>query len=996
MESASSDQECLLIAEQTKGFLSFIAEMFNSNESLNSELQTRFGWIDMVVVLRSADGAVNQAICFRDGKAWVPDEVPEKIDCTLVFRKAQDIMDQINASPDEAFKMILRGQVIMEGNIMSMGLWNYLINLILGVEQQKAVDEQIAQHQVEKKEFGKEATSAGRNERIKRRSLRLVGKREDPGVVFLNDPYLPQYSLDHFPRLQQMKEERLNARCEFTSEYSRMLTDFHIEQGYEIKAGGEPWEPNLRKAESLKYCLERKLPLNRPRDLLAGTWTTNPILGAVAHPFAEAPYMWGELRSCSQREYEPYDITEESIEIFHKYVFPYWTERNIHELWKQEYGYPLGARIQEQFFSVFYWATASQSENNAGFERVLKLGTSGIMKMIDEELASDLTADQEKINTLQAMKICLEGVNAYAYNLAEHTRRELAQTTDEQRRQELSAMLASLERVPRYPATTLHEAVQSMMITQISLGWESMDASISLGRLDQVLQPFFVSDMQKLSSAEARESYTRYVIELVGCLFFKIASRIIVAMDLAQWQNSGAPTDTCITVGGVKADGSDGVNDMTYIILKVIEMLAPNDPNTHARYMPGINTMTYLQRAAEVNYITGATPALHNDLAIIDALHQKHGWPLEDVRDYASTGCVEPSIPGRHAATSSALEINLVAPLEMALNNGLHPVSQWDFGPKTGAVQDFKDFESFYDAFARQCYYLFEQAVVGNNQIGEVYQRHQPHPLISSLTEGCIESGRGFMRGGARLNSSGATLIGLSDVVDSLMVLKKLVFTDNTISFADLKKALDSNFVNDAKLLNVIKTKVPRFGSGNQEALEMAKRVMKTVSDYFSSCLDFKGGRYMSGWWSMAHHTSYGRVTGALPCGRLAGEPFTPGLTPNPLASKNLLDNLLDVAQLDHTSMDNNIAFNVKVVPAPHDTREKIVSTMASYVKTYCEQGGMQLQFNVIDSETLKDAMANPEHYRDLIVRISGYLAYFTEIHHELQVELVRRAEYRL
>ena len=349
-------------------------------------------------------------------------------------------------------------------------------------------------------------------------------------------------------------------------------------------------------------------------------------------------------------------------------------------------------------------------------------------------------------------------------------------------------------------------------------------------------------------------------------------------------------------------------------------------------------------------------------------------------------------------SATSSIEFNLVAVLEMALNNGKHPLMNWKLGPDTGIIGqgDFETFDDFWKAFKEQCEFLCEQSIIGNNQLGEIYQQHQPAPLISSMTEGCIESGRGVTRGGARYNSSGVSVIGMADVVDSLMAIKTLVYDEKKITFAELKEAIDSNFAHHPRLHVMIKTRVPRFGSGNEESVTMANRVTSLVHDYFASHQNYRGGPHATGWWSMANHTVYGRVTGASPSGRLAGEPFTPGLTPHPTASPNLLDNLRDVAKLKPETLDNNIAFNVKIVPASSDSHERIIEIMANYADTYFRMGGMQTQFNVISTETLKDAMAHPEYYSDLMVRISGFVAYFTRLQRDLQLEVIRRAEYKI
>jgi len=334
----------------------------------------------------------------------------------------------------------------------------------------------------------------------------------------------------------------------------------------------------------------------------------------------------------------------------------------------------------------------------------------------------------------------------------------------------------------------------------------------------------------------------------------------------------------------------------------------------------------------------------------------------------------------------------------MALNNGTHPLMRWDLGPKTGSVNNgsFPTFDAFFDAFKKQCDYMFGLSVLGNNQLGEVYQRHLPGPLMSSLFDGCIEKGRGYTRGGATYNSSGVSLTGLTDVVDSLMAIKKLIYDEKKITFPELKKAMDANFKGYEKIHAQVKNRVPRFGSGNPEAVAMANRVTAMVNDFYRNQKNYRGGHYTTGWWSMNYHTAYGRITGASACGRLDGEPFTPGLTPHPSASPNMLDNLLDVAQLEPRTIDNNIAFNVRIVPSPKDTHEQTIERMASYVETFIDKGGMQVQFNVVNTDTLKDAMAHPELYNDLLVRVSGYCGYFTKLHRDLQLEIIRRCEYGL
>jgi formate C-acetyltransferase len=322
----------------------------------------------------------------------------------------------------------------------------------------------------------------------------------------------------------------------------------------------------------------------------------------------------------------------------------------------------------------------------------------------------------------------------------------------------------------------------------------------------------------------------------------------------------------------------------------------------------------------------------------------------------------------------------------------------WKVGPDTGAIEhgDFTTFDQFFDAYRTQLAFLVDQSIQYNEMLGHAHQVIRPTPLLSTMIEGTITSGKDVTYGGATYNSSGAACIGLADVIDSMLVIKKLVFDQQRIAFADLKRAVDTNFADHPELLALVTNKVELFGSGNVDAVAMGNRITAMVHDLYDGYTNYRGGKYTAGFWSMSTHVSYGTLAGALPSGRLAGKPFTPGLTPEPAASISLLDNLRDVAQLDPTNMPNNIAFNVKVVPGADETREQTVDTMSAYVKTYFQLGGMQMQMNAVTSDTMRDAMAHPENYRNLLVRISGYNAYFVTLNKEMQLELIERAEYGL
>ena len=986
-------------AEELYNLLSSTADMFNSAPKFKEEMKGTQGWINATVGFKTVDGSMGSTVVFKDGHVSVLNHIPKNVDACMIFRTEEDFMQLQSANKDETSKMILRGQIWIEGTIALYNYCDYLVNFLFKDQAHEASKKLIKEHHIENLRIADGADTDGRNEKIRRKNERLKGGNVDPGVVWLEDPYLSELSLDDFPRLDCFRNEILNTKPEVSAEHGKLHTDFFIENGYETTKDGKPWDPALRKAKSFHYFMANRKALLREGDLIAGTYTQNPVFGLVAQPYTFGWQVWGELRTMEFRELDAYKITEETIQTLHKHVMPFYAKRNIQHLWKEKFDYPLASKIHEHYFAIFYYGTVSHSTMTPGHSKEMNLGLNGIKELIDKELATDKSADKEKKNTLEAMKISLDAVSVYTKNLAKQVKKDLEKESDPARKRELKEIHRILLKVPDNPAETLHEAIQSIWIVNVALGLESTDDGPHLGRLDQLLQPYFESDLKKLKTKHEKESYIKQAIELIGCLFLRLTSHYNIAMEIVSWMNSGGPPSITINLGGVTSDGKDAVNDMTYIILKVTEMLGLSDPNMHARFMPGVNSRTYLKRICEVNYITGATPCIHNDAAVIKALTiNNKEWPIEDIRDWTANGCVEPCIQGKQFPCTGSVEFNLMAPLEMALNNGVHPLLEWALGPETGKIEndDFKTFDEFLEAFKKQHEFLCGQGVIGNNQIDEIHQEHMPSLLMSSLVDDCIPKGRGITRGGAKYNTSGITSIGLVDVADSLSAIKKLIFDEKKLSFKELKEALEYNFEGYKGIHAWIQNHIPKFGSGDQEAFEMTDRVTRIVADFAHRHKNIRNGHYTSGWWSMNYHAIYGRVSGASPSGRLAGEAFTPGLTPHPSASNNLLDNLLDVAKLDPETLDNNIAFNVRVVPSTKDTHEQTIDRMANILQTYFEQGGMQVQFIMLNTDTLKDAMAHPEHYPDLLVRISGYCGYFTKLHRDLQLEIIRRNEFGL
>ena len=991
--------------EMLRDYLEEIARYFNRNPS---ELKGTQDWINARIGFETSDDShIQKGLQIEDGKVVVTDEIPSSPDATVVFLNQDVLRKSFTGSDDEICMLQLKSFIRVEGNLALYGYFGYLVSILTYDDVKKKAEQQIKENQEEAEKEAEGVGPEGRTVRQERIAARLKAEAVDPGVTWLPEPYLSQYTLDNFDRLKQFLNDRraVKGRGEVTCEQPELITDFYIENGYETQKNGAPWDPALRTASAFNYLMRRKKPILRENDLLAGTYTPNPISGTVTQPYTIGWSIWSELKTVPIRVLDRYEITEETRNTLHKKVFPFWARRNIRAMWKSQYDNPLPAKIFDRLFCLNLWGPISLNPGCPGFEKAVKVGLLGIVTEIEGELRERTASDDlKKKSTLEAMLTGIDGVLAYANNLAREVEQQSKIEQDPRRRQELLRLFRVLRRVPKHPAGTLHEAVQSLWIMHIALGLESMDDDLAIGRLDQILQPYFNADMERLETEEERAHYIKDAIELVGCLFMRINSHWIAAPTIASWQNSGAPPTTSTVVGGVKRNGEDAVCDMTYIVLKVVEMLALDDPDMEARYMPEVNSDVYLKRICEVNALTWGTPGMFNDKTVMEAWSQYPEYDIEDLRDYVPCGCVEPVIAGKHFAATGDGDFTLMVPLIMAMYNGDYPDAHWpelkELTPRTGNLEDFKTFDEFYDAFEKQFEFIADQVVLGSNQLLKIQQEVMPAPIYSALLEGCIESGKGMTEGGAKYNTSGASLIALADVIDSLTAIKRLVFDEKRFSFTFLRDAMENSFQEPQyrKLWHEIRIG-PLFGSGESGPVEMANRVTKMVADFFHPKHNGRGGYYTTGFRSNANHVVYGRVAGATPSGRLANRPFTPGLTPDPEASPpdDIMANMCDVARLDSKTLDNCYSFNVRLDFKPEGQFEKNVNDMFDLMKTYFDRlGGMQVQFIVADANTLMDARAHPEYYPNLICRVSGYTGYYTTMQKDLQEEILKRCQYSL
>ncbi|MGA1874138.1 MAG: pyruvate formate lyase family protein [bacterium] len=804
-------------------------------------------------------------------------------------------------------------------------------------------------------------------------------------MVTLPDIRLKEYDLESLPILKNLRGGLLQCRAHVCIERARHITRY-------LRDMSSPYEPmEIRYAKAVRYFLSRKEPHFFDDNLLAGTTTSKPF-GAPVYPEFTGMTIWPELDVISTRAQNPQILSRKEAEELNFTIFPYWMDRNILEYTRKKYQNPKCMKLFEQL--IFFLATKSGciSHTVPNYRVVLEQGVEHIIREAAEQEAAlrasgqNITAsDRQKAKFYQAVQIALEGVILYAKNLAQKAKGLAALERDPARKEHYLKMAEVCGQVPAQPARTFREAINSVWLVQVAIHAENINMAMSPGRLDQLLYPYYRKDRE-----EGRISL-KETLELIGCLWLKLNDNTNLVPETAEELFGGAGTVPAVTVGGVDEQGEDAVNDLTYLMLRVTEFLKLRDPSLNARYHYKKNTREYCLRVAEVISSTKAVPAFHNDVIDIKTL-ENQGLKTEHARDYAIIGCVELASAGRSYDASSAIMLNLVAPLELALHNGRRPITgNEQIGPVTGDPSQFTSFDQFWEAFTTQLKWLIEEAIKLNECFGKVHQEIMPTPLLSAFFEGPMEKGQDLIFGGALYNSSGATHIGFADTVDSLNAIEKAVFLDRKCTFSELLKALQANFAGHEKLHQYLVNKTPKYGTEDPVALKNSRNMVRFLYDVYQSHTSYRGGKYRPGYWTMTNHAGQGKLAGALPSGRKANKVFASGITPVSQAAQSLAACLKAVAGLDSLCIPSGQALNLKY-PALKDKDD--LARFAGAVEAYFRHGGMHIQFNIMSYETLLEARRNPDRFPDLLVRVSGYSAYFRDLNEAMKEEIITRTAY--
>jgi len=781
-------------------------------------------------------------------------------------------------------------------------------------------------------------------------------------------------------RVSKLRQQSLETVPTLSIERALIVTDVYKE--YEGKVS----IPVLR-ALSFKALCERKIVIIYDGEL---------IVGEKGHRAKAAPtypelccHTVEDFKVINDRQKVFFKVDEETLKAQQEVIIPYWKGKSMRDKLFNYVAPEWVSCYEAGIYTEFMEQRAPGHTVCDG--KIYKEGFLDYRKKIEEELKKiDYMNDPkafEKQEELKAMAICCDAIIIYANRYADEAERLAALETNPVRKEELLAISLNCRRVPAHRPENFWQALQMYWFVHISVTTElnTWDA-FSPGRLDQHLYPFYQKERRKGSLNEERAR------ELLQCFWVKFNNQPAppkVGITLAE---SGTYTDFCnINSGGLTSDGSDGVNDITYLVLEVIDEMQLVQPSSNIQ-LSKKNPDKFLNKACKVIKRGMGQPSVFNADAVVEEL-VRQGKKIEDARDGGTSGCVEAGTFGKECYALTGY-FNLVKVLEITLNNGYDPIAKKQLGPKTGEASSFKTFEELFSAYEKQVKHFIDIKVAGNNIIEALYSNYMPCPFLSTVIDDCIISARDYNSGGARYNTRYIQGVGIGTLTDSLSSIKYNVYDNKNITMEKLSDALIKNYEGYEAERQMFRNKTPKYGNNDQYADEIMLRAFNMYYGMVDGRPAINGGIYHIDMLPTTCHVYFGSVTGATADGRGAREVQSEGISPAHGADRlGPTGVLLSAAKMDHLKTGGTL-LNQKLTPSLLADEEGIEKLMA-LIRTYFRMDGHHIQFNVCDADTLRDAQKHPEKYTNLIVRVAGYSDYFNDLGEALQNEIINRTTHK-
>ena len=694
-------------------------------------------------------------------------------------------------------------------------------------------------------------------------------------------------------------------------------------------------------------------------------------------------------------------MSKEEFEVLRE-LGPYWEGKTISDMakaWQPEGFDELNSLGVRSFGANMPIVMMPAGHSTPGYGKILSLGYKAIAQQardwMDEHKNCLMGEDADKYMFYKSVEIVCEGATILLKRYGESCYAAAEECEDEARKAELHRMGDNLVHISEYPAETYWQACQATLLYLLMISMSGMPDIGSFGRFDQYTWPYLKAELDagSITMDEAQE--------ITDCFFLKVNSF---------YNGSVGPLTAIIgigntylhtTIGGVDPEsGEDATNPVTYMVLETMGRLKLHDPTISLRINK--NTPKELWDCAfAVNRLVGGLPLFQNDDVIIPGMVKELGFSLRDARDYALIGCQEITGSGNDYAAGSGTTppegyTQYSTILDMALNNGCNPHNGAQCSLRTGYLYEMESFEEVKEAWAKMARYVLKAQVTLQNYVERLFMHYDTHPILSISMEGCMESGRDVICGGAKYNSFGGTAVGLATVADSLTTIKYMCFDKKLCTTRELYDAFMANWEGYEMLRQQILSEVPHYGNGDEYADEQMKWAVDTYYDICRECSGPRGRIFKGGMYSAASHVAQGYTTWATPDGRPAGKPIADAASPAQGRDKNgPLAVLKSALCFEHGKFMNGLALNIRIHPSALSAEDGLAKLRA-LTQTYMNLGGMEVQYNIVSADTMRAAQADPETYRDLVVRIAGYSAYFNELNLDCQNDLISRTENNL
>ena len=780
------------------------------------------------------------------------------------------------------------------------------------------------------------------------------------------------------PRVQRLRQQSLDTRPTMSVERALLVT--------EAVAAAEAEPPPLRRAHVFRHLMEHKAIYFGDDELIVGE--RGPVPKATPTFPELCCHSLDDLDVLNTRERIPFGVANDARRVQAEQIIPFWRGRSMREA--------IFAAVPDDWTAAYRAGVFTEfMEQRAPGHTVLgdviyRKGFVDLIADIDRVRtvlsASDHPQANEQCLELDAMRICAEAMMGYAARHAARARELAAVERDPARRAELEQIARVCDRVPAHAPGTFHEALQAYWFVHLGVVTElNTWDSFCPGRFDQHLMPFYARDLAagRITRTQAKE--------LLECLWIKFNNQPAPPKVGVTAAESGTYTDFCnINVGGLTVEGGDGVNEVSYLLLDVIDEMRLLQPSSNIQ-LSAANPDRFLIRACEIIRQGWGQPSVFNaDLVVEELLRQ--GKRLEDARAGGTSGCVEVGAFGREAYILTGY-INLPKILELALNDGIDPTTGARIGARTGDAARFTRFDQVWDVFAAQLQHCFDIKIRGNRIIERLYAERMPAPFLSLLIDDCIARGMDYNAGGARYNTTYIMPVGIGTVTDCLSALRQHVFCERTVSMPALLRALAGDFAGDEMLRQRLWNRTSRYGNDDLETDTLMRRVVDTIFGIVDGRPNLRGGAHHVNYLSTTCHVYFGSKVGATPDGRHAGQPVSDGISPTQgTDTQGPTAVLRSAARMDQASTGGTL-LNLKFTPSLLEG-DRALARLAALMRGYFSLAGHHLQFNVVTAETLREAQVHPEQHRDLIVRVAGYSDYFCDLTRPLQDEIIARTEH--